>query len=119
MLAIWRRRANDFDSGSRYPDDPSSPPPMFRGMPDLLVERCRGHAACAEACPSQALRVATQLSGWVWELDRASCVACGKCAEACPERAIVISRAFELAARTREALQVRVTFHRSVSEVAE
>lgn len=117
MLSIWRRRANDLGPRSRYPDDPGVAPPTFRGMPKLVDERCQGHAACAAACPSQALRVEPRPAGWVWELDRASCIACGLCVEVCPEQAITISTEFELAARTRRSLRERVTFECSGAEV--
>jgi formate hydrogenlyase subunit 6/NADH:ubiquinone oxidoreductase subunit I len=82
---------------------------MFRGMPILAAERCRGHAACADACPSGALHVEQHTGRWTWALDRAVCIACGLCIEACPEQALTASAEFELAARERSALRIDVS----------
>jgi formate hydrogenlyase subunit 6/NADH:ubiquinone oxidoreductase subunit I len=117
MLSVIARRFARRDRTRRYPDAPATPPTAFRGMPELLVERCRGHAACAEACPSGALRVAHLANGWLWELDCATCLACGLCAEACPEQALASSPVFELAARSRDALRVRFAMSAGQSEV--
>ena len=118
MLSIFRRRFAQRGSAARYPEDPGTPAPTFRGMPALLADRCRGHAACAAVCPSRALEVERTVTGWIWELDRARCVACGLCAEACPEQAIVSSPAFELASRTRAALRLQVAIDARPAEAA-
>jgi formate hydrogenlyase subunit 6/NADH:ubiquinone oxidoreductase subunit I len=118
MFSLFTRRFAQRGPLRRYPAEPNPPAPAFRGMPELLTERCRGHAACAAACPGSALVVERTASGWVWALDRASCLACGLCADACPERAIATSPAFELAARSREALRVRVAVAASQAEQA-
>jgi formate hydrogenlyase subunit 6/NADH:ubiquinone oxidoreductase subunit I len=108
MLTAFRRIFSSDRPRRRYPDDPGTPPAAFRGMPRLISERCRGHASCAEVCPSQALEVERVPDGWIWNHDRASCIACGLCIEACPEQALESSPAFELAARDRADLHVRV-----------
>jgi formate hydrogenlyase subunit 6/NADH:ubiquinone oxidoreductase subunit I len=110
MLTVFRRLFSKDRTQLRYPDDPGTVPPLFRGMPRLLSERCQGHASCADVCPSQALQVDRRPGGWDWQLDRASCIACGLCIEACPEQALVSSTEFELAARDRADLQIRVSF---------
>jgi formate hydrogenlyase subunit 6/NADH:ubiquinone oxidoreductase subunit I len=118
MLAIFKRRLTARPFGPRYPAEPATVPPGFRGMPELIAERCRGHASCAAVCPSGAIQVERWTGGWTWELDRARCLACGLCAEACPARAITISPDFELAARTRAALRTRVVLSAPFREEA-
>lgn len=49
-------------------------------------EACHGCAACAEACPDAAIRMAA--SGQA-VIDQALCLGCGTCARVCPSRAIL------------------------------
>ncbi len=49
-----------------------------------FAERCAGCGACAEACPSDALRLTEH--GVV--RDHKACTTCGECAAACPNRAM-------------------------------
>jgi ech hydrogenase subunit F len=110
MLGLLLHRLFRNHQPARYPVADATPPAAFRGLPELDVKRCRGHAACAAACPSNALLVDTTASGWVWQLDRARCLACGLCLEACPEQALTNSADFELAVRGRGALLQRWEF---------
>jgi NADH-quinone oxidoreductase subunit I len=100
---------------ARYPEAADPTPPAFRGMPTLVVERCLGHARCSVACPTGALTVAVDQSGWTWRHDKAMCNACGLCVEACPEQAIAISAEFELASRSRADLVAEVEFVREAA----
>jgi Ni,Fe-hydrogenase III small subunit/formate hydrogenlyase subunit 6/NADH:ubiquinone oxidoreductase subunit I len=92
-----------------------------RGTPELLPDRCRGHAACAAVCPTDAISVLpadpnaasavpapTLDAARIWQIDYGRCVFCGLCAEVCPEQAITVTGRYELAARRREDLVVRV-----------
>lgn len=107
LTALFRRQR----SIARYPAAADRPPPYFRGMPEIDVVRCRGHAACARACPSGAIAVeGADDRGWRWSLDRARCVGCGLCAEVCPTGALSIRDDFELAARRRDDLVATVDF---------
>ena len=108
MRTIFLDRLLRRERVARYPAADDRPPTAFRGQPELLAERCRGHAACAAACPSGALQVERLAAGWDWQLDRARCVSCGLCVEACPEQAVVASGEFELAARDRPSLLSRI-----------
>ena len=87
---------------SRYPAAPPDLPPAARGLPELDVARCDGNAACVEACPTGAIRVADG----TWTLDVGACVFCGACARACPLGAIRLGPVVELAVRDREDLVV-------------
>lgn len=104
-LTEWLRR------GQLTESTPYLTPPRFRGQPVLDPARCRGHAACDEVCPTDAIEVGQQGSSWSWRIDRAACVSCGLCAEVCPTGALSISPEFELAARRREDLVITVRFH--------
>jgi Ni,Fe-hydrogenase III small subunit/ferredoxin len=96
---------------SGYPGKDEVAPHRFRGTPILVADRCRGHAACASVCPSDAIVVARSgPTDWTWRLDRARCVSCGACADVCPTQAIAIDRAFELAVRDRADLVTEVAF---------
>ncbi len=112
MLDPFRRKPVATIGTRRYPDAADETPPTFRGHPFLLDHACCGTGDCARACPTAALSVTRQgeADGWTWRLDRAACTGCGLCIEACPLSALVASRAFELAARSREDLVVSVTF---------
>jgi Ni,Fe-hydrogenase III small subunit/formate hydrogenlyase subunit 6/NADH:ubiquinone oxidoreductase subunit I len=110
VLRVIRERMRQGTPTTGYPEVPESAPPLFRGMPTVDPERCRGHARCAPACPTEAISVDLQGDGgWTWRLDRGRCLGCGACAEACPQDAIAISPEYELAVRRREDLVV--TYH--------
>src|SRR5439155_4476306 len=57
-----------------HPDAKETPPPRFRGMPELVESACCGDGACAIVCPTLAIEVTARLDGWTWHLDRAACV---------------------------------------------
>jgi formate hydrogenlyase subunit 6/NADH:ubiquinone oxidoreductase subunit I len=111
MFSILRRRLATGIATSRYPAVADSPPPAFRGMPELIDTACRGDAACSVVCPTAAIRVAEGQTGWTWRLDRAACIGCGLCIEACPFAALAVSQGFELASRTRADLVETVHFN--------
>jgi len=111
MLHILRRRLTVGTPTTRNPDVAEEAPPAFRGMPALLEGACRGAGDCATVCPTLAIRVQRQGVDWTWRLDRAACIACGLCIEACPYQALEVTRAFELASRSREDLVETLHFH--------
>jgi Ni,Fe-hydrogenase III small subunit/formate hydrogenlyase subunit 6/NADH:ubiquinone oxidoreductase subunit I len=90
---------------TRYPAEPSVPPPRFRGLPVL---RPGGHLPPPSVCPSGALSERFDASGRHVALDAAQCVFCGRCAEDPWAGAITIGRDFELAARTRDDMRIEV-----------
>ena len=131
MLTIFRRSATTGVVTGPYPEKPDPMPAGARGTPELIADRCRGHAACEAVCPSHAITLtpspprppdhypqtgdpANRLPDSaldvprVWQIDYGRCVFCGLCAEVCPEDAIAITGRYELAARRREDLVVRV-----------
>ncbi len=77
----------------RYPDAPPDLPTAARGLPELAVERCDSSGACAEVCPTRAIRV----EDGTWRLDLGRCIFCDACARACPRDAIRLGLRIELA----------------------
>ena len=104
---MWRILLSRMRQGHRtvrYPEVVPALPDRFRGHPVLDAAKCRnGCQACAEACPTDALRVDER--GPVLDLGR--CLFCTDCVEACPEGAISLSQEHRMAARTRDELLVR------------
>jgi formate hydrogenlyase subunit 6/NADH:ubiquinone oxidoreductase subunit I len=87
----------------RYPEASPALPPAARRLPQLDTARCDVSATCAGVCPTGAI-VVTASS---WSLDAGRCVFCGACARACPRDAIRLDGPIELAARYRDALEIR------------
>jgi len=87
-----------------FPDGPPRFPERFRGRPVVDASRCAGGcAACAEACPTEAILDAGEAS---MAVDLGRCLFCGDCAEACPPGAIAFTRDHRLSARSRQDLLV-------------
>jgi Ni,Fe-hydrogenase III small subunit/Pyruvate/2-oxoacid:ferredoxin oxidoreductase delta subunit len=78
-------------------------PERFRGRPVLDPSRCaQGCAACAEACPTDAIQAAP--GSRELRLDLGRCLFCTECVEACPTGAVAYTRDYRLAASRREDL---------------
>lgn len=82
-----------------YPFVPAEVTPGFRGRPKHDPELCIACAACAVACPSNALTMVTDLDQGIitWSIFYGRCIYCARCEEVCPTGAIQLSRAFESA----------------------
>jgi hydrogenase-4 component H len=82
-----------------YPFVPAEVVVGFRGRPVHDHDLCMACAACAVACPSNALTMATDLDqGTItWNIFYGRCIYCGRCEEVCPTGAIQLSQEFELA----------------------
>jgi Ni,Fe-hydrogenase III small subunit/Pyruvate/2-oxoacid:ferredoxin oxidoreductase delta subunit len=98
-----------------FPDRVPELPDRFRGLPAIDAAKCPpGCRLCAEACPTDAVRLPSGdgngggggggRSGLAIDLGR--CLFCSDCTQACPEGAIAFGRDYRLATRTREALVV-------------
>src|SRR5690348_663578 len=87
-----------------YPEGPPPlMPPRFRGRPMFDVEKCPdGCAACADACPTEAIRIADGKP----RIDLGRCLFCTDCLEACPTGAVSYSKDYRLTVRHRENLVV-------------
>ena len=89
-----------------YPFVPVELSPGFRGKPQHVPELCIACAACAVACPSNALTMTTNLDEGIitWSIFYGRCIYCGRCVEVCPTRAIQLSHDFELAVMNKAVL---------------
>lgn len=103
MLKILLERMKQGHRTIKYPDGLApAMPDRFRGRPIIDVAHCPdGCRACADACPTQALRLADTVS-----VDLGRCLFCTDCERACPERAIGYSTDYRLAVRRRADLIV-------------
>ncbi len=104
MIGILLERLRLGHQTIAYPRGPARFPARFHGRPAVHPERCQaGCAACAEACPSEAI-AGPGTPGLA--LDMGACLFCGRCQEACPAQAIQFTRDYRLAMRTRDELRV-------------
>lgn len=105
MLKALLARARQGRRTLGYPDgDAPALPPHFRGLPVFDAARCPdGCRACADACPTGAIRVEAGEKAVAMDLGR--CIFCPDCAEACPEGAIEFTREHRLAVRNRADLE--------------
>jgi len=79
-------------------------PERFRGRPVADPARCGdGCAACADACPTEAILDPGRAS---MSIDLGRCLFCGDCERSCPPGAVRFTGDHRLAARSREALLV-------------
>ncbi len=69
-------------------------PELISSLPEVsfILRTCIGCGDCAEACPEEAIRLATGD-----RINRARCTDCGLCADACPSMALErVGREFEV-----------------------
>ncbi|QCT95204.1 4Fe-4S dicluster domain-containing protein [Caminibacter mediatlanticus TB-2] len=73
----------------------------FRGKPHYEYEKCIGCAACAIACPPNAINVSylKDEDKSKWEFDCGRCIFCARCEEVCPTGAIYLTKEFENSVR--------------------
>jgi hydrogenase-4 component H len=82
-----------------YPFVPAEVSEGFRGKPQHDPALCIACAACAIACPPNALKIATDTDQGIitWSIFYGRCIFCARCEEVCPTGAIQLSHEFELA----------------------
>ncbi|HEX9306463.1 MAG TPA: 4Fe-4S dicluster domain-containing protein [Anaeromyxobacter sp.] len=87
-----------------FPDGPARFPARFRGRPVVDPTRCGdGCAACADACPTEAIVDAGKAT---MAIDLGRCLFCGDCETACPAGAVRFTGDHRLSARARGDLLV-------------
>jgi hydrogenase-4 component H len=99
MLKLLKEVLQVGEATVLYPFVPVELSPGFRGRPQHDHGLCMACSACAVACPSNALTMATDLDQGIisWKIFYGRCIYCGRCEEVCPTRAIQLSHEFELA----------------------
>ncbi|MBF0473430.1 MAG: NADH-quinone oxidoreductase subunit NuoI [Nitrospirae bacterium] len=100
----------------QYPHEKKEAKQGFRGLhalarrPDTGLAKCVGCGLCAAICPSKCITIYTYEDVNHdkivdrYELDILRCVFCSFCVEACPYGAIVMTRHYEYASYSKEAL---------------
>lgn len=103
-------------STMQYPEVRWELPEGYRGLPSLPVDPdtgkdvCIGCQACVRVCPTQLITVETHTGDDKkrvidsFQMKISYCMFCGLCAEVCPVDAIHMSKEYELAEFTQEAM---------------
>ncbi len=112
MLKLLKEVLKVGEATLPYPFEPMEVMPGFRGKPQHAPERCIACAACAIACPPNALTITTDLDQGLrtWSLFIGRCIYCGRCEEVCPTGAITLSPDFELAVMNKDDLYERADY---------
>ncbi len=99
VLKLFREVLKVGEATVPYPFVPVEVMPGFRGKPEHDPKLCIACAACAVACPPNALTLSTDLDQGIitWSIFYGRCIFCGRCEEVCPTGAIELSPEFELA----------------------
>lgn len=100
------------DATVQYPNAPLERPPYARGKPEHDPVACIACAACAVACPPNAIQFVVDERGGTttWSINYGRCIFCGRCEEVCPTKAIVLSKEFELAVFDKNDLEETSTY---------
>ncbi len=106
MLKLLREVLRVGNATIPYPFVPADVAPGFRGKPHHDPELCIACAACAIACPPNALELTNDFDRGIrtWSLFTGLCIYCARCEEVCPTGAITLSHDFECAVMEREDL---------------
>lgn len=106
-MPLWTLRGlSQGVATTRWPEDAAGDDGQagIIGMPMIVGERCLDDCrACAEACPTQAIRLDTR--GHLAELDYGRCIACQLCVETCPSHTLQSSHEWAFGVRQREDLR--------------
>jgi hydrogenase-4 component H len=112
VLKLLREVFRVGEATVQYPFAPLDVTPGFRGRPQYDPDLCIVCAACALACPSNAIAIATDVVQGVrtWSLSYGRCIYCARCEEVCPVHAIALTQDFEMAVARKEDLLVKAHF---------
>ena len=107
MFKLILARVQQGHRTTGYPDDPAPQlPERFRGRPTFDAGKCPdGCAACADACPTEAIRIDATGSA-APQLDLGRCLFCTECRESCPQGAVEYCGDYRLAVRNRADLMI-------------
>ena len=109
MLRIIKQALTGDIATNSDPRRVDEPPDGFRGKPVVDFARCTACDACAEACPTSAIAVQTDVrksDQKTLSLNYGDCIFCGECEAACPG-AIRLTKEFQLAVTDKSELVTR------------
>ena len=99
-----------------FPATVSEPPEGFRGKPVIDFARCTACDKCAEACPTNAIKVQTSQHDPAiprnekrFSISYGDCIFCGECAVASPD-CITITKECNLSSADKESLTLRARY---------
>lgn len=100
------------DATVGYPFAPLETTPNMRGKPEHDLGQCIACAACAVACPPNAIQMKadTKAGTVTWSINYGRCIFCGRCEEVCPTGAIRLGSQFELAVMNKDDLEETCTY---------
>ncbi len=112
MLKTLQNIIKTGEATVKYPFAPLETAPNMRGKPEHDLERCIACAACAVACPPNAIQMHTDLDAGTitWSINYGRCIFCGRCEEVCPLEAIRLGTQFELAVMSKDDLRETCTY---------
>ena len=96
---------------TRFPYEPHTPFPRFRGRPKFHEEDCVGCGACFNVCPSKAIDMQDMAGKRYLMVRWDRCVFCGQCQANClTGKGIILSQEFDLATTgRREELRQKIS----------
>lgn len=99
---------------TRFPREPHTPQPGFRGKPVPDAAACIACGACAQVCPARAIEVTDRhdcrpaVRDVTWHYD--ICIFCGQCERLCTTKTgVVLSPEYDLATFDRSTLVSTIT----------
>lgn len=112
MFEIIKQAIKAGNATVKYPFAPLPTIPDMRGKPEHVPDKCIACAACAIACPPNAIEMIahTEIGAYTWKIDYGRCIFCARCEEVCPTRAIELGSQFELAVMSADDLISTATF---------
>lgn len=89
---------------TKYPKKPDIAPSGFRGMPELLPDKCTFCGECVKVCPPGVICLYEKGHEKMLTLSICGCIFCGMCEEVCPAGAVRLTQEYELASKTKDDL---------------
>jgi hydrogenase-4 component H len=86
---------------TKYPKKPDIAPSGFRGMPELLPDKCIFCGECAKVCPPGVIWLNEDAKEKTLTLSICGCIFCGMCEEVCPAGAVRLTQEYELGSKKK------------------